>query len=148
MKHTIFSLIFVIVVSSSNWNISKVYQAYPLKGFSLDGAVIVIILCLIAFFFLIRSIYIRSRCCISKGIQIRWSVRFIYFLPCLLLLPMLVSSGLSYSDTDSEGLNYIYRRGYGGKFSIYALFVAIITVILYRFNADLETKSTVSLVNK
>jgi hypothetical protein len=127
---------FAVLCAAANWNSTSIYKkATSTTTINIDGAQLIILICAIILFFLIRSIYKSIRICLDQGIRIPKQIKFIDWAPCLLLTPMFVSWGYSSSETTPEGFLHSYSYGYGSQMSSYALIVAALTILTFQVTA-------------
>jgi hypothetical protein len=130
---------FAIAVVAVNWYSTTITTtAAHTTRIELDGAGLVVVCCIIALFFLTRSIYKRIRICLEEGIRISSSVRLLHLWPCLLLLPLLVHSSSSYTDNGPGGAIITHIRGFGSDQSAEALFLAALTIAAWQFSSGLS----------
>lgn len=128
------SSLFALFCSAINWHYLTVSEkAKGITRLNLDGASIVLILCIILLIFLTRSIYKSIRICLDQQTRIPKGVKFINSEPCLLLLPMiLITWNSSSSTTSAEGVLKTVSYGYGSTLSLYAAVAAALAILAYQ----------------
>jgi hypothetical protein len=128
------STVFALFCSAINWHhLTITEKPNGITRMNMDGASVVLVLCIILLTFLTLSIYKTIRICLDQQIRIPKSMKFINSEPCLLLIPMiLISWNSSNSTTSAEGVLKTVSYGYGSTLSLYAAVAAALTVLAYQ----------------